>query len=69
MNGAMALVADYLFNNTSFYKPYAGTPFDGLATNLVEDLYGINALKSERDIVDSWITKLSLDDFYEVEND
>ena len=39
MNGATALVADYLFQNTNFYDPYSGTATDNLATGLVEDLY------------------------------
>ena len=66
MNGASALVADYLFQKTEFYKPYVGTETDALSTSLVEDLYGINALTSEKDIVMSWIDKLSLNDFYQV---
>ena len=66
MNGAMALVADYLFQDTAFYKPYVGTPSDSVATNLVDDLYGVNAISSEKAIVSSWINKLSLCDFYKV---
>ena len=66
MNGAMALVADYLFQETNFYKPYLGSPTDHLATGLVDDLYGINAISAEKSIVASWIKKLALDDFYKV---
>ena len=66
MNGASALVADYLFQNTEFYKPYVGTETDALSTSLVEDLYGINAQTSEKNIVMSWIDKMSLNEFYQV---
>ena len=66
MNGATALVADYLFQETDFYKPYMGSPTDNLATGLVDDLYGINAINSEKSIVASWINKLGLEDFYQV---
>lgn len=66
MNGAMALVADYLFQDTNFYQPYVGSTTDSLATSLVNDLYGVDAISSEKEIVSSWVKKLSLGDFYEV---
>ena len=66
MNGATALVADYLFQNTNFYDPYSGTATDNLATGLVEDLYGLTAISYEIDIVKSWIKKLSLEEYFKV---
>lgn len=66
MNGAMALVADYLFQDTEFYKPYRDTPTDPLATSLVEDLYGIEAPDAESEIITRWIDKLSLSNYFEV---
>ncbi len=66
LNGAIASVAGFLFEDQEFFKPYLSHPAGRLSTQLVEDIYGVTPLSDEFDILRSWINKLSLGNFFKV---
>jgi hypothetical protein len=64
MNGAFALITDYLYGRNDLFVPYKEQGFDAICTELVGDITTKTSNSSDNDIVTSWIKRLELTDYF-----
>lgn len=64
MNGAFALITDYLYDRSDLFAPYKKHGFDAICTELVGDITTKTSNSSDNEIVTSWIKRLELTDYF-----
>jgi hypothetical protein len=65
MNGANALVADYLFEKNDFFEPFKKKGFESICVKLIGSVMDSNSNTPDTQLVNEWIELLDLEEFFE----